>query len=121
MKFFSMCSTSGRTVQNQKPYLTLFDNLNNALRNNGLDWEDVVSVGLDNTNTNMGEHYSLKSRIHTENPETFVAGCNRHLAHIAACKGGQSYYSATGFDCEEYQINLFFFFNNRTRRKGILA
>ena len=69
----------------------------------------------------MGEHKSLNSHIHTENPETCIARCNCRLAHIAACKGGQGCCSATGFDCEEHQIDLFYFFKNSTRKKGIVA
>ena len=73
MKFFSMCSTSWEDFSKSK---TLFDAINNALRNDGRDCESVVLVGLDNTNTNMGEHNSLKSCIHTENTETFIAEVN---------------------------------------------
>ena len=91
------------------------------MRNDRLDWEKVLSVDLDNTNTIMGEHNSLKSRTHTENLETFIAGYNSHLAHIAACNGGQGYCPATGFDCKEHQIDLFYFFKNSTGRKGILV
>ena len=78
MKFFSMCSTSGEGCSKSK---TLFDVINNALRNDGLDWENVVSVGLDNIYTNMGDHNSLKSHAHTENPEALFAGCKCHLAN----------------------------------------
>ena len=47
-------------------------------------------VGLDNTNTNMGSRNSLRTRIFAENPQTFIAGCNCHLAHLAIRKGGEA-------------------------------
>ena len=115
MTFFSMCSTLGEDYWKSK---TLFDSINNTFGNNGMDWENVELVGLNNTNINMGEHSSLKNRIHTENLETFIDGYNCQLAHIAVCKGEQGYCSATGFDCEEHQINLFYFFRNNRGEKA---
>ena len=106
MKFSSMCSMSGEDSPKSKVF---FDAINNAVKNDWMDWENVLSVSLDNTNTNMGEHKSLKSRFHTENPETFIAGCYCHSTHIVACNGGQGYCSATGFECEEYQWTCFTF------------
>ena len=56
-----------------------------------------------------------------ENPETFIAGCNYRLAHIAACKGGSSYCSASGFDLRRTVGRLVLLFKNSTRGKDILA
>ena len=64
---------------------------------------------------------SLKTRILAENSDIFIAGRNCHLAHLAADNWGVGYASITGFDCEEHQVDLFYFFKRSTRRKGILA
>ena len=106
-KFYSMCSTSREHCSKSE---TLFNAINNTFENDNPDWDNVVSVGLDNTNAIMGE-----------NSEIFIAGCNCHLAHLAAGKGGQGYASVTGFDCEHHQVDLYYFFKRSTCRKGILA
>ena len=117
-KFYSMCSKSG---ENCSKASTLFDKIDDTLRGDGVEWTNVVSFGLDNTNSNMGCRNSLKSRILEKNSCCFVAGCNCHLVHLAAGKGGQAYEGITGFSCEDHQCDLYYFFKGSTRRKGILA
>ena len=68
----------------------------------------------------MGSINSLRTGILAENAQTFIAGCNCHLAHLAAGKGGEAYASVTKFDCEDHQVDLYYFFKRSTRRKGIL-
>ena len=113
-KFYSMCLTSGEDCSKSQ---TLFDSINNTMTKDNLDWDNVVAIGLDNTNVNIGNKNSLKTRILEENP----AGCNCHLAHIAAGKGGEGYASQTKFDCEDHLVDLYYFFKRSTCRKGILA
>ena len=91
----------------------------NAFKKDDLNW-DVVSVGLDNTNINMGIRNSFKTRIVSENAQTFIACCNCHLAHLAAGKGGDAYAAITKFDCEDHQVDLYYFFKRSARREGIL-
>ena len=88
--------------------------------NDGVDWNNLVSIGLDNTNSNMGIRNSIKSRILQKNSDVFVAGCSCHLAHLAAGAGGQAYQGVTDFDMEDHQVDMYYFFKNSTRRKGIL-
>ena len=64
---------------------TLFDAIESSLTKESLDLDNVVySVGLDNTNLNIGNKNSVKSRVLAKNPQCFIAGCNCHLAHLAA-------------------------------------
>ena len=112
-----MCSTSSEDYSKAE---TLFTGINDAFKSDDLDWDNVVSVGLDNTNTNMGNNNSLRRRILAENPQTVIAGCNCHLAHLAAGKGGGAYAFVTKFDCEDHQVDSYYFCKRSTRRKGIL-
>ena len=112
-----MCSTSGEDCSTAE---TLFTVINDAFKSDNLDWENVISVGLNNTNTNMGSRNSLRTKILAKNPETFIAECICHLAHLAAGKGGEAYASVTKFDCENHQVYLSYFFKRSTRRKGVL-
>ena len=50
----------------------------------------------------------------------FVAGCSCHLAHLAAGAVGQAYQGITDFDMGDHQVDMYYFFKNSTRQKGIL-
>ena len=63
---------------------------------------------------------SLRTKILAENPETFIAGCNCHLAHLVARKGSEAYASITKFDFEDYQVHLYYLFKSSTPRQCIL-
>ena len=116
-KFYSMCSTSGEDCSKAE---TLFTAINDAFKSDDFYWDNVVSVGLDNTDTNMKSRNSLRTRILAENPQTFIAGCKCHLAHLAAGKGDEAHVSITKFDCEDHQVDLYNFLKRSTRRKVIL-
>ena len=116
-KFYDMCVTTGEDCS--KAY-SLFDAINNSFISDDIGWDNAVSIGLDNTNSNMGNNNSLKSRILKKNPNCFVAGCNCHLSHLAASKGGKAFAEVSGFDVEDHQIDLYYFFKGSSRRKGIL-
>ena len=53
--------------------------------------------------------------------DCLIAGCNCHLSHLAASKGGPEYHNKTGFNKEKHQVDLYSFFKKSTCRKGILA
>ena len=81
-KFYDMCTPSGEHCSKAS---TLFDAIDSSLTKEGLDWDNVVySFGLDNTNSNIGNKNSVKSRVLEKYPQCFIAGCNCHLAHLAA-------------------------------------
>ena len=114
-KFCHMCVTTGEDCS--KAY-SLFDAINNSFLSDNVDWDNAVGIGLDNTNSNMGNNNSLKSRILEKNPYCFVAGCNCHLFYLAAPRGGKEF---AEFDIEDHQIDLFCFFKGSSRRKVILS
>ena len=114
-KFYSMCSTYGEDCSKA---VTSFAAISDAFKSDGLDWDNVVSVGLDKTN--MRSRNSLRTEILAENPPAFIAECNFYLAHLGSGKGGELYVFITKFDCEDHQADLYYFFKWRTRWKGIL-
>ena len=82
---------------------TLFNAINDKFVKDDIHWQNVISVGLDNSSAKMGICNSVKSRIlHQENPDCLNVGCNCHLAHLAASKDGAAYHKKTGFDIEEH-------------------
>ena len=90
------------------------------MKNNGANWDNLVIIGLDNTNSNMGTRNSIKSRILKKNTHVSVAGCSCDLAHLVAGASGQAYQGKMDFDMEDHQVDIYYFFKNSTRRKGIL-
>ncbi len=116
-KFYDMCVTRGEHCSKAA---TLFDAIEEKLLKEGVSLENCISIGLDNTNSNVGEHNSVKSRVLENNPNCFIAGCSCHLAHLAAGKGVAAYASVSGFDIEDHQVDLYYYFKKSTHRKGIL-
>ena len=53
----------------------LFNNINSILRENRVDWENCVVVGLDNTAVNVGKKNSIMTRVLAKNKNIFVNGC----------------------------------------------
>ena len=113
-----MCGTSGEHCSKA---VTLFNKIDETLSKDGVDWCNLISSGLDNTNANMGSKNSMKSRILEKNSSFFGAGCNCYLVHLVADKRGQAYESISSFSCEDHQCDLYYFFKGSSRRKGILT
>ena len=85
----------------------MFSAINSTLTNDGVDLNNLVSIGLDNTNSNMGLRSSIKSRILQKNSDVFVAGCSCLLAYLAAAAGGQAYQGVTDFDMKDDQVDMY--------------
>ena len=118
IKFYEMCAASGEHCPKA---VTLFNKTDETLSKDGVDWCNVISCGLDNTNSRMGCKNSLKSRILEKNSSSFVADCNCHLVDLAAGKGGQAYETNSSFSCEDHQCDIYYFCKGSSRMKGILT
>ena len=68
----------------------------------------------------MGCNNSIKTRILGKNPEVFIAGCNCHLSHLSASKGADAFSTVTGFDIEDHEMDVYYYFSKNTKRKGVL-
>ena len=51
-----MCATSGEHCLKAS---TLFEAIDGTLTKDGLDWDNIVRFGLDNTNANIGNKNSI--------------------------------------------------------------
>ena len=78
---------------------TLFEAIYGTLTKDRLDWDNIVSVGLDNINGNIGNKNSIKSIIPEKNASCFIVYCNCHLSHLAAGRGGSAYSAVSCLDC----------------------
>ena len=75
---------------------------------------------MDNTSVNIGVRDSIKTRVSQQNPAVYFNGCPCHIIHNAAQKAGESFTSVSGFDIEEFVIDLFYWFNKSTKQKSEL-
>ena len=75
----------------------------------------VTAVGVDNTSVNIGVRDSIKTRVLRQNPAVYFNGCPCHIIHNAAQKAGESFTGVSGFDVEEFVIDLFYWFDKSTK------
>ena len=54
-----MCVTTG---EHSGKADNIFSAIDSTMTNDGVDWNNLFSIGLDNTNSNMGIRNSIKSR-----------------------------------------------------------
>ena len=78
-----------------------------------------TAVGVDNTSVNTGRRNSVKVRVQACNPSIYFNDC---LCHIAAQKDAKRFSVMSGFDVEEFVVNIFYWFafDKSTKRKNIL-
>lgn len=86
-----------------------------------IPWSQAVSLSVDNTNSMIGVHNSSASRCKAQNSEIYVLGCPCHLAHIAASNANDAFSEIVGINVEDIVIDLFYWFDKSTKRKGDLV
>ena len=69
----------------------------------------------------IGAHNSLASHLKAQNPDIYIHGCPFHLAHIAASNANDAFTKVTGINVEDLLIDLYYWFDKSTERKGVLA
>lgn len=85
MKYCQMLKASNSVTF----FVAMYNGMIHVLDKNAIPLSNCVALGVDNTNSNIGQHNSLKTRITRENPSIHVAGCICHILHNSAKKGGE--------------------------------
>ena len=116
--FYDMCTTSGEDCG--KP-AAIFDVLVEKFQNDSIPWHNAVSLSVDDTNAMIGCNNSIASRRKNENPDIFISGCACHLAHIAATEANDAFTDVLGINIEDVLIDLFYWFDKSSKRKGKLS
>ena len=114
-RFLDMCTTTGATAE------AIYNTMNvrlGSLLNCPNPWMLCTSVGVDNTSVNIGVRDSIKTRVLRQNPAVYFNGCPCHIIHNAAQKAGECFSEVSGFDIEEFVIDLFYWFDKSTKRKN---
>ena len=115
-KFFDMNLLSGRDSGTAE---VMLDSTDAQFTKQGVSWENVSGLGVDNTNANIGTHNSLKARVLRKNAEVVIAGCPCHILHNAAGKASEAFAAVSEFDLENYFADFFNWFERSAKRKSI--
>ena len=116
-RFLDMCCTSGEDCGLAS---TIFNNIDSKMTEHAVPWSNCVGFSVDNTSMSMGTHNSIISRVLTKNPSCYFMGCLCHIIHNTAHKGAEAFAIVTGFDVEDFCVDLFYYFDKSTKRKGAL-
>ena len=98
----------------------MFTSIENQLRKNELSWDMVTSIGLDNTNANIGDHNSIKSRALERNPEIVISGYPCHVLHNPDSKAADAFAAISDFSVEDHCVDLYYWLDKSSKRKFIL-
>lgn len=116
--FYDICTTSGEDCS--KAY-AIFDAIKSKFDADSIPWSHTVSLSVDNTNAMIGIRNSITSRCKDHNPSIFIAGCPCHLAHLVASEANDAFTELSGINIENIMIDLFYWFDKSSKRKGKLS
>ena len=102
---------------NKGPAEALFYNINSILRENRVDWENYVAVGLGNTAVNVEKKNSIMTRVLVKNKNIFVNGCPCHIIRNTANKAVERFSDMSRFGVEDFLVGLFHWFDKSSKRK----
>ena len=116
-KFFDMSLIDGADTSTAE---AMFQSIDNQLNNHDISWDYCLAIGLDNTNVNIGDHNSIKSKAKEKDGSFAIAGCPCHILHNALCKAGEMFCQMTNFDIEHHAVDLFQWFDKFRKQKSLL-
>jgi hypothetical protein len=117
-ELLDMCLTSGSSAGTAA---TIFEKVEDAISKHAVPWENCFGVAMDNASVNMGKHNSMKTRFESKNSACYVMGCQCHVMHNTSEKASQEFEKVSAFDVEEFCIDLYYWFQKSTQRKGLAA
>ena len=91
-----------------------------ALASNQVPWANCFGIVTDNASVNTGGYNSVKTRVLQKNSATYVMGCPCHIVHNMADKASQAFGAASGFDVEDFCIDVYCWFDKSTQWKSTL-
>lgn len=80
----------------------MFNSVDEKFQAFKLSWDSVTGIGVNNTNPDIGNSNSIKSRALKKNQNIVMAECPCHVLHNAAGHGSTEFSNITGFDIEDH-------------------
>ena len=74
---------------------------------------------VDNTKVNLGIKNSIKVRVFKKNKNVFFVSCPCHIVHNTASTATNEFAKVCGFDSQDFVIDITYYFDKSTNRKGI--
>ena len=96
--------------------VALFNNINSIVRENRVDWENCVVIGLD-TEVNVVKKNSIMTQVLTKNKNIFINGSSCHIIYNTANKAAERFSEVSRFDVEDFLVDLFHWFDKSSKRK----
>ncbi|KAJ4918118.1 hypothetical protein JOQ06_000114, partial [Pogonophryne albipinna] len=116
-RFLDMGLTSGTSCGTAE---AIFNKMNEVLEGHSIPWANCVALAVDNASVNLGARNSIKSRVLDQNPSIYLLGCPCHIVHNNAHAGGLVYSEMSGFEVEDFCVDLAYWFKSSTKRKNML-
>lgn len=113
-----MCLTSDNDCETAK---TLFTAIESKFGKNSLSWNNCVGRNVENNNIMIGKHNSKASNTLKKNPSIFIGGCPCHLADVTTSHAHDSFLEVLRVNTENLCIDLHYWFDKSSKRKGNLA
>jgi len=87
--FLDMCTTTGKHAGTAE---TVFSKMEEVLQEKfEIPWENCVALSVDNTNSNIGIHNSISTRLRAKNPNVYILGCPCHILHNDASEASAEF------------------------------
>ena len=116
-RLLDMCTTSGR---NCGTAASIFSKIDSTLAKHNIPWSNCVGFGVDNTSVNVGIRNSIMTHVKQKVSTCYFMGCPCHLVHNVANYAAEAFQKHCGFDVEDFCVDVFYWFDKSTKRKGIL-
>ena len=116
-KFLDMCLGKSSTSAG------IFCSIDSAMTKYEIPWSNCIASGVDNTSVNVGRHKSLIVEATKKNEHIILMGCPCHIAHNTVRKSTKAFcnHLLEHFDVEELLVDIYFHFDNSSKRKNLLA
>ena len=113
MALISDCSAAG-----------IFQKVSDIFEKESIPWENCIGLSLDNAcvimHVNMRKYKGLFTRFMKKNDSIYTFGCPCHIIHNTAKAGSDAFAGETGFDVGDFLVDLFYYFDNSTKRLSTL-
>ena len=116
-QLLDMCPTRGRECGTAS---AIFEKIDCVLTGLNIPWGNCVGFGVDNTSVNIGRHHSIKTQVQQRVESCYFMGCLCHLVHNIASHASEALHKESGVDVEDMCVDVFYWFDKSTKRKGIL-
>ena len=70
---------------------SIFEKMDEVLRENEIPWANCVGASVDNASVNLGKRNSIFTRAMEQNPAIYFMGCPCHIIHNTCMKAAENF------------------------------